>query len=308
MALSYKLVFTGRVLAGHSVDDVKSAIKKQFNLGDSKADAMFSGRKVVLKQDAELTAINGLLTLMTSLGAETAIEVHDVAESPNQSATESEAKQTSSSKVALPPLPAVPTNGWHVANTVASSEGMKRCIFCEEEILASAKKCKHCGSLLEGDISGPGISKPAADYGIFLLAIPVVAAMLIWFWVGNMNLFQMPGDSMALIMIATVVGTASVAAMEASKVGMTSNRQNGIYSPTEWFLIISLLWIIGYPAYMYKRRYFGLADHLAAGLCIAFTFAASWASMNSVIEDQKTELRGKFDNVQHQLESFSRKY
>jgi hypothetical protein len=69
-----------------------------------------------------------------------------------------------------------------------------------------------------------------------------------------MNLLQSPGDTMALIMLATVLGTAVVAAMEASKVGMKSDRKKGTYSPTSWFFIITLLWIIGYPAYLFKRR------------------------------------------------------
>ncbi len=168
------------------------------------------------------------------------------------------------------------------------SEEMKRCPFCGEEILAIAKKCKHCSSDLEGGTSTvTTISKPAADYGMFLLAIPVVATMLIWFWVSGMNLFQSPGDTMALIMLATVLGTAIVAAMEASKVGMKSDRDKGTYSPTAWFFIITFLWIIGYPVYLFKRKHFGLDNRLIAGILIALIFIGSWSVMNSAIEAKK---------------------
>lgn len=44
---------------------------------------------------------------------------------------------------------------------------------------------------------------PLADYGVALLAAPVVATMLIWLWVGNMNLLQSPGRTMTLILAAT---------------------------------------------------------------------------------------------------------
>lgn len=47
------------------------------------------------------------------------------------------------------------------------SENLKRCPFCGEEILAVAKKCKHCGSDLEGNTSSEvTVTKPAADYGM----------------------------------------------------------------------------------------------------------------------------------------------
>jgi len=55
-----------------------------------------------------------------------------------------------------------------------------------------------------------------ADYGTFLLAIPVASTMLIWFWVSGMHLMQSPGDSMTLIMLGTVLGTAILASVEAS--------------------------------------------------------------------------------------------
>lgn len=187
------------------------------------------------------------------------------------------------------------------------TEEMKRCPLCGEEILAIAKKCKHCGSDLEGGTSTEAArSKPAADYGIFLLAIPVVATMLIWFWVSGMNLLQSPGDTMALIMLATVLGTAIVAAMEASKVGMKSDRKKGTYSPTAWFFIIALLWIIGYPVYLFKRKHFGLSNRLIAGILIALIFVGSWSAMGSAIEAKKTEVRGDLEQMQRQLESLGR--
>lgn len=184
------------------------------------------------------------------------------------------------------------------------SEEMKRCPFCGEEILAIAKKCKHCGSNLEeASATEPLVSKPAADYGMFLLAIPVIATVLIWFWVSSMNLLQSPGSTMDLIMIATILGTAIVAAMEASKVGMKSDKNKGTYSPTAWFFIITFLWIVGYPAYLLKRKHSGLTNRLVAGILIALVFVGSFGIMYSVIEDKKAEIRGGLKQMEQQLES-----
>ena len=195
------------------------------------------------------------------------------------------------------------------------TDEVKNCPFCGEEILAVAKKCKHCSSSLDEGALGievgttgdaATLSKSTTDYGMFLLAIPIVTTMLIWFWVSGMNLLQSPGNTMALLMVATVLGTAIVAAMEASKAGMKSDRKKGTYSPTAWFFVITLIWIIGYPVYLFKRKYFGLDNRLVAGILVALLFVGSWSIMNSAIDTKKAELRGEFEQLQQQLGSLGK--
>ena len=185
------------------------------------------------------------------------------------------------------------------------SEAIKRCPFCAEEILADAKKCKHCGSLVDVDSPVLAATKPLplADYGVALLAAPVVATMLIWFWVGNMNLLQSPGSTMTLILAVVILVTAIVAAMEAGKAGMASDRAEGTYSPITWFFIIALVWIVGYPTYLYKRKHYGLANLSVWGVLVALVFLGSWNIMNAAVEDKAAELRGKLEKVQKDLES-----
>jgi hypothetical protein len=177
------------------------------------------------------------------------------------------------------------------------NDKVKNCLFCGEEILAVAKKCKHCSSNLDESVSEK-VLKPTTDYGIFLLAIPVATTMLIWFWVSGMNLFQSPGNTMTLLMLATVLGTAIVAAMEASKAGMKSDRKKGTYSATAWFFIITLFWIIGYPVYLYKRKHYGLTNRLVAGILIALIFVGSWGIMNTAIDTKKEEIRSNLGLMQ----------
>ena len=180
----------------------------------------------------------------------------------------------------------------------------KQCEFCGEEVLCVAKKCKHCGSELQaasGSIAQ--IENRGADFGIALLAIPAAATMLIWFWVSGMNLFQSPGSTLTLIGMATILSTAALAAMEAARTGMQKDKAKGTHSPAAWFFIIALVWIVGYPSYLLKRKHAGLKSRLVPGLALALVFVASWSMMNGAIEHQKAVVRGDLDQAQRQLES-----
>lgn len=178
------------------------------------------------------------------------------------------------------------------------NDKLKNCPFCGEEILDVAKKCKHCSSNLEQKSVKEVKQKPTTDYGMFLLAIPIVTTMLIWFWVSGMNLFQRPSNTMALLMLVTVLGTAIVAAMEASKVGMKSDRKKGTYSATAWFFIITFIWIIGYPVYLYKRKHYGLTNRVVAGILVAIVFIGSWSIMSTAIDGKIAEVRGNIEQMQ----------
>ena len=182
------------------------------------------------------------------------------------------------------------------------SNEIKDCPLCGEEVLAVAKKCKHCGSVIDEEITTVDMQKSEVDYGIFLLAIPIVTSLLIWFWVSGMNLLQSPGDTLALLMLTTIIGTAFVASMEASKVGMKSDRKKGTYSPTAWFFIITFMWIIGYPVYLYKRKHYGLSNKLLAGVIVTLIFVGSYGLMSATVEEAATQMQGEFNNLQRELE------
>lgn len=182
-------------------------------------------------------------------------------------------------------------------------ELIKDCPFCAEEIHVDAKKCKHCGSTIEEGLSLAVTKNPSvADFGILLLAVPVVATMLIWLWVGEMNLLQSPGDVMMFLLAAVVLGTAIIAGLEASKAGgVSANAAEGTYSGTSWFLLIAMFWFFAYPAYLYKRKHYGLANLVFGGVLMAPVFVGSWVVMNSEIENRQADVRGNLEQLQKNL-------
>jgi len=162
-----------------------------------------------------------------------------------------------------------------------STPQTKNCPYCGEEILAVATRCKHCGSdLAPGQSTGP--KKDSGElFGILMLCCPVVAAMLIWFWVGSMNILQNPRSALTFITVATIIITAILAAVEASQLGFGSSssgkKETG---PIGFFFGILLLWVISYPYYLYQRSKKGKKNLLAGGIIVALVFMLSLLSMN----------------------------
>lgn len=102
-------------------------------------------------------------------------------------------------------------------------------------------------------------------------------------------------------MLATVLITATVAASEAKKVGMESNRDEGTYSAAAWFFLVVFLWIICYPAYLFKRRKYGLANYLVIGILVTVIFVGSWSVVSSAIQSKAYGMQGNLKNIQQRL-------
>ena len=130
--------------------------------------------------------------------------------------------------------------------------------------------------------------------GVIMLVVPIVAILLMWQWVGSMNLLQNPASSLQMIVILTIVGTATLGAVEASRLGIGSEadikngkKQSG---PGVWFLFILVMWILGFPMYLYWRSRYGRKNDLGVGIVAAVLFAGVAYTMGATIEDARLRL------------------
>ena len=136
--------------------------------------------------------------------------------------------------------------------------------------------------------------------GIIMLVTPVVSTLLIWQWVGSMNLLQNPSSTLQMLVILTIVGTAALGAVEANQLGIgndldTAKNGKKRSGPAQWFVFILAMWILGFPMYLYWRNRYGRKNYLVGGIFVALLFSGVAYAMFSVIEDTKA-------NIRHQLQ------
>lgn len=155
-----------------------------------------------------------------------------------------------------------------------------------DQKLNQDKHHDNTGTLKQVSSSGLGV-----DYGVFLLAIPLIGTLLVWYWVAELSLLQAPGEKLNLVVLATVISTAILIAVESSKHGMVTDRDKGTYSPTSWFFITVLFWFIGYPAYLWNRKKYGLDDRFALAVILVVVFIFSVVFVGTGIEEQAKQVQ-----------------
>jgi len=176
-------------------------------------------------------------------------------------------------------------------------EDTKRCPFCGEEILAVAIRCKHCKSdLAEQPNQHPDKARPAADLGVCLIGLPIIATVLAWLWIGSMSLWQGRESNLIGLAALTVLSTALIAAQEARWLGMVSDGK-GEYGPVAWFLLVAVIWVIAYPSYLYRRRKYGLPNLLRQGIGVVLVFLGSVFFLNHTIEGRNAEERQRLERA-----------
>jgi hypothetical protein len=176
-----------------------------------------------------------------------------------------------------------------------------KCTVCEYEFPASAAYCSACGAAKSGEVHADAPGKGKVNYELALFAIPSIGTLLIWFWIGSMNLLRSPESALTLVGLATVLGTALVAAMEANAIGMVGDKEKGTNGPVAWFFAIALIWILAYPSYMFKRKLAGLPNRLGPGVLLAAVFTGSLLLMTANIEHQKAQVRASLDQWKSQI-------
>ena len=181
------------------------------------------------------------------------------------------------------------------------SDALVECQECGNRVSGELESCPFCGAPVPEEVFW-GPAKTGETLGIPMLIAPVAASMGCWFWIGSMNLLQMPGSKLVGLAVLTIVGTGALAAIEADRLGVGSpedTTESGVRrsGPIAWFLFITLLWVIGYPAYLYYRSRYGLRNLLVGGVLVALAFLGSFGVMGMAIESKKAEVRQGLANI-----------
>ena len=166
---------------------------------------------------------------------------------------------------------------------------MNICNRCGSEFNVSLAACPDCQSDVFEPVAATkvnGVKIPTAErnelYGIMLLFIPVLAASLCYFWVGQMTLLDSPMPKLGMIGVLTVLFTALLACFETNKYGY----DNPIFE----FIGFLLMWIIAYPYYLYKRKSYGLTNLSMLGALVVLIYVSVFFLVYSETSKRLSEI------------------
>lgn len=129
---------------------------------------------------------------------------------------------------------------------------------------------------------------PDEALGIISLIAAFAATLAVWLWVGQMHRFEDPSGKLNLLTFGMVAMTSLLSAIEAGQLGFGSprdldakgRRRSG---PVAWFFFMVLMWIVAFPAYMWRRSTYGAKNMAVGGIVVAFAYTASALLMAAVI-------------------------
>lgn len=124
--------------------------------------------------------------------------------------------------------------------------------------------CVHCGAVL----ASPKMRKPlasetpGADYGIFLLATPILAALALL----AVALATHAIVGLILVLVLMVLVCAAFAASEIFQSPAAWESGSPLKIMFGWLALVALLWPAGFPAYLRTRRRWHLGNWLVGAL------------------------------------------
>jgi hypothetical protein len=113
-----------------------------------------------------------------------------------------------------------------------------------------------------------------------MLISPLAVALLSWLWVRQMAAMDHPGVVLVVLSVLALVATALMAGVEASRIGIgrsddVDENGNHYHGPPAWFLFVLLAWLVGYPAYLFRRSRYGLKNLGVLGILASLAFCVS---------------------------------
>ena len=111
---------------------------------------------------------------------------------------------------------------------------------------------------------------PGADYGIFLLAIPLIA--IVGLLIVALAAHSVPGFIWLLVLTALI--TAGFAAGEIFQSPSAWDSGSPLKPVFAWLGFVAILWPVGYPVYLCERCRFKLGNWLIGALIVETLFIA----------------------------------
>ena len=63
-----------------------------------------------------------------------------------------------------------------------------------------------------------------------------------------------------------------------------------------------LMWIIGYPVYLWYRSKYGAKNMVVGGIAVTFIFLGAAVLMNAAIEEKKGQVRDSLNEFQRSID------
>jgi hypothetical protein len=320
----FKIVFSGQLVDGVGLPQATKNLQILFGVDEQFVKRMLSSAPVVLQRCSAQGVAEEYVRRLVDAGF-ICQAVPDSATSHRDGANASPPPHSRRSEAAVHRENDPPSQ---TSQPLADIEADRiPCRYCGESILPVALKCKHCGSQLGPSPSLLG-SNPSSqpdsldhsaateqptdrptrspDLGLVLIGLPAIGTLSIWFWIAQLALIQSPGEKLSLIIIFVVVGTAIAVALEASGLGMVTDKHAGTYSPTTWFFLFLIIWFLAYPTYLYKRKQYRRSNLLLPGILVTLLFLPSAIGVGIAIEEQYQKVRTHIQQTQSQFQQIQR--
>jgi len=117
------------------------------------------------------------------------------------------------------------------------------------------------------------------------ITTPIFSAMLIYFWIGQMNMLQGPASKLALVLVLTVWITAIAIGADALNLGIGSeSRRGGLrvsrgsaksIGAVGFAVAVVFLWVVFYPFYFHYRTNYGGKNYVILSLLGLVCFLVS---------------------------------
>lgn len=151
----FKIVLTGFTKQGVSIQEAEQNLSKLLNTELSKVRILLQGHSTTIKKNLNVEYVDQYRQALNQTGVEFEI-IDDVPDLPSTSMAGDEISASiifnKASKVYSENQSNQHVDSISYTHEEKNTVSTSRCPYCSEEIVSTAKKCKHCGEFLDSDM------------------------------------------------------------------------------------------------------------------------------------------------------------